>query len=157
MNPTLAGPKDEVFEFMRVVWALHHAMAQTSKRMQRELGVTGPQRLVLRVVAGSPGCTAGEIASALHLHPSTLTGVLRRLEENRMIVRQADAEDGRRFRFSLAPRGKRAVERRVGTVEAAMRAALVDASPKERAAAERLLKAMSRALGGATNVVSSRA
>jgi DNA-binding MarR family transcriptional regulator len=41
-----------------------------------EVGVTGPQRLVLRVVGLFPGMSAGELATVLRVHPSTLTGVL---------------------------------------------------------------------------------
>src|ERR1043166_1406830 len=37
-------------DFMRAVWALDHALRSRSKRMKREIGLTGPQRLVLRLV-----------------------------------------------------------------------------------------------------------
>ena len=37
-----------VLEFMRVVWALDHALQKTSKRMETTLGMTAPQRLVIR-------------------------------------------------------------------------------------------------------------
>jgi DNA-binding MarR family transcriptional regulator len=64
---------------MQLLWAVVHELEITSKRMTGEIGVTGPQRLVLRVVGLFPGLSAGELATILHLHPSTLTGVLQRL------------------------------------------------------------------------------
>lgn len=47
-----------------------------------------------------PGLSAGQLARALHVHPSTLTGVLRRLESRRAIERRAAPEGGRRAHFS---------------------------------------------------------
>jgi len=46
--------------------------------MMSTIGVTGPQRLVIRLVGQTPGQTASNIASMLGKHPSTLTGVLAR-------------------------------------------------------------------------------
>jgi MarR family transcriptional regulator, organic hydroperoxide resistance regulator len=37
----------QVLEFMRVFWALDHALQKTSKRMETTLGITSPQRLVI--------------------------------------------------------------------------------------------------------------
>ena len=50
---------------MRRLWELVHALAVRSKRMGRMLGVTGPQRLVIRVVGQTPGATASEISGIL--------------------------------------------------------------------------------------------
>ena len=69
----------DVLQFMQVLWAVVHGLEQTSKRMRGRIGVTGPQRLVLRVVGLFPGLSAGDLATILHVHPSTLTGVIQRL------------------------------------------------------------------------------
>jgi DNA-binding MarR family transcriptional regulator len=106
-----------------------HALDVQSKRMARDLGVTGPQRLVIRVVGQVPDSTATEISEVLGLHPSTLTGVLSRLEAQGMLQRRVDDEDRRRQRFRLTPAGRRIDRERRGTVEAAVRRALVRAEP----------------------------
>lgn len=112
---------------MQRMWELVHALNVQSKRMARDLGVTGPQRLVIRVVGQSPDATASEIAEMLGLHPSTLTGVLSRLESQGMLQRRIDAKDRRRKRFRLTAAGRRIDGERKGTVEAAVRRALVRA------------------------------
>ncbi len=113
-----------VLEFMRLLWAVHHRMQSVSKRMERELGVTGPQRLVVRIVGRRPGISAREIASTLHMHPSTLTGVLRRMEERNLLVRESHPNDARRAQFSLTALGRRLDHPGTGLVENAVRKTL---------------------------------
>jgi DNA-binding MarR family transcriptional regulator len=124
---------------MQRLWELVHALAVSSKRMGRTLGVTGPQRLVIRVVGQSADATAREISDILGLHPSTLTGVLARLENQRMIQRRVDGADRRRVRFRLTLEGRRIDRERKGTVEAAVRRAMARAEPAMIEATEALL------------------
>jgi len=114
---------------MQRLWALTHALEVRSKRMARTLGVTGPQRLVIRLIGQTPGLSARDIAQTLDLHPSTLTGILARLEQQNMIRREVDESDRRRAQFELTAAGKRIDRERKGTVEAAVRRALTRASP----------------------------
>lgn len=119
----------ETLRFMQRLWDLSHALDVRSKRMGATLGVTGPQRLVIRVLGRAPESTASEIASALGMHPSTLTGVLKRLEQRKVIQRHTDAEDRRRSRFHLTPSGRTIDRERKGTVEAAVRRTLSRRDP----------------------------
>ncbi|MBA3463052.1 MAG: MarR family transcriptional regulator [Deltaproteobacteria bacterium] len=125
--------------FMRALWELTHALQVSSKRMARVLGVTGPQRLVIRVVGQSPGITARDLATSLGLHPSTLTGVLDRLEKQAFLIRSVDPSDRRRARFDLTARGKRVDRERKGTVEAAVKRALARADAGTVAKTHRML------------------
>lgn len=122
-------PAGETLQFMQRMWDFVHALDVCSKRMMSTIGVTGPQRLVIRIVGQKPGQTASEIASILGKHPSTLTGVLARLEERDLIVREIDPEDRRRSRFKLTTGGKKVDRERRGTVEAATRRALGRVTP----------------------------
>lgn len=115
---------------MQGLWSLVHALDVRSKRMARTIGVTGPQRLAMRIVGRHPRSTAGEIAAILEIHASTLTGILARLESRRMIAREVDPEDRRRARFMLTAAGARVDGERKGTVEAAVKRALAKASPE---------------------------
>jgi DNA-binding MarR family transcriptional regulator len=124
---------------MQELWAVSHGLDAVSKRMGRELGITGPQRLVVRLVGCFPGISAGDLARLMHAHPSTLTGVLSRLQKAKLLSRITDPLDARRVRFRLTDRGRRIDRRRAGTVESAVARALAAASPSEARAASRLL------------------
>jgi len=129
----------QTLRFMRTLWRLVHGLDVRSKRMERDLGVTGPQRLVLRIVGRAPGIGANELARALDVHPSTLTGVVARLEDRGLLKRVTNPHDRRRATFRLTARGLRIDRARVGTVEAAVRRAMARATAAELAATEAVL------------------
>jgi DNA-binding MarR family transcriptional regulator len=133
----------QAIEFLSALWALDHQLQSASKRMVASLGVTGPQRLVIRLVGRYPGASAGEVAELLHLHPSTLTGVLKRLERAGLVVRRADPADGRRATLHLTPRGRAIDAVRGRTVEAGVRRALARLPPRAVTAAREVLEALS--------------
>lgn len=138
----------DVLRFMQLLWAVAHGLERASKRMRGEMGVTGPQRLVLRVVGLFPGLSAGELAAILHLHPSTLTGVLRRLVEQGLLRRRADARDRRRAVLRLTPRGARVNAASRGTVESAVAGAITGLGARERTAAMAALRQLALQLNG---------
>lgn len=121
-------PINDTLLFMQSLWELSHALQVASKRMARVLGVTGPQRLVIRILGQAPGASARDLATTLGIHPSTLTGVLARLERNGFIMRSVNPDDRRRAMFSLTAAGKRVDRERRQTVEAAVRRALTRCS-----------------------------
>jgi MarR family transcriptional regulator, organic hydroperoxide resistance regulator len=129
----------DVLQFMQLLWAVVHGMERRSKSMRVKLGVTGQQRLVLRVVGLFPELSAGDLAAILHVHPSTLTGILQRLIAQRLLKRAEDGRDRRRVVLSLTARGKQlnGVDR--GTVEEGVRVALRGVSARERVAIRRVL------------------
>lgn len=141
-----AAASGAALDFMSALWALDHALRSRSKWMSREVGVTGPQRLVLRLAGRTPGISAGELAEALHLHPSTLTGVLVRLQKRRLLVRRRDPRDARRAVLHLTERGRSVDKMRAGTVEAAVLRVLSTMSAGDVASARRVLAGVVREL-----------
>ncbi|MCC7014341.1 MAG: MarR family transcriptional regulator [Planctomycetes bacterium] len=126
--------------FMRLLFSVDHALDARSKRMLARFGLTAPQRLFLRIVGRYPGIAPGEVASIMEVHPSTLSGVLRRMHSRKWIVREGDAGDRRRSLMSLTSEGRRIDELRSGTVEEAVRRALARCAPKDIEATERVLR-----------------
>jgi DNA-binding MarR family transcriptional regulator len=139
-------PLPDVLQFMQLLWAVVHGLERTSKRMTGDVGVTGPQRLVLRVVGLFPGMSAGDLAAILRVHKSTLTGVLQRLVAQRLLHRVDDPRDRRRAILRLTRRGLRANAVRSGTVEAAIEEALKGISDVDRRATRRVLERLARHL-----------
>lgn len=121
-------------------------MRSLSRVMEARIGVSGPQRLVLRVVAKKPGIGAGGLAALLHLDASTLTAHLAHLEEAGLLERCTSDEDRRRTHVYLTAKGKRLDVAAPGTVEAAVDEVLVDTPPETVAAIEQFLDRLTKAL-----------
>ena len=141
-----ALPLGVVLDFLKLVWAVDHGLQRTSRRMERELGITGPQRFVLRLVGRFPGITAGQLADALDVHPSTVTGILQRLERRKLLVRRSDPRDRRRSFLALSDAGRALNVDPDGTVEGAV-ARVLETLPKGKVSnAREVLTALADAL-----------
>jgi DNA-binding MarR family transcriptional regulator len=137
---------DPVLDFMRLLWSIEHSLQQMSKRMETELGITGPQRLVLRVVGRFPDLSAGELAHIVRLHPSTITGILRRLVERGLLERRRDPGDSRRVRLRLKLAALPFTRTAKGTVEKAVTLALESAGASNVRAARKVLTSVANGL-----------
>lgn len=137
-----------MLDFLRQLWSVEHGLNKTSKRMRHALGITGPQRLVLLVVARFPGLTAGELARVVHLHPSTVTGILYRLVSRGLLRKSRDSYDGRVTRLSLEKKAARFTKRSAGPVEKAVRTALLKSGPEKSRIAGEVLRAIAGELDG---------
>lgn len=137
-SPELTDP---ALVFLQVLWRVEHALERASKRMEDTIGISGPQRFALRVIGVHPDIGAADLAAALHLHRSTVTGVIQRLEARGLIKRVRHASDGRRIHLRLTQTGARlnAPSAR-GTVEAAVRHTLARCSGDQQRAATEVLE-----------------
>jgi DNA-binding MarR family transcriptional regulator len=127
---------------MGLLWRLDHVLQTRSKRMAAIMGVSGPQRLVLRMLGRFGSLSAGDVARLLSLDPSTLTGILRRLEDRQLIKRLPHAMDGRRVSLVLTQAGGRINRSHAGTVEEAVRRALRRVSKRDLAGAQTVLTSL---------------
>ena len=146
-DKTQESPLGEVLDFLRLLWAVDHRLKSTSKHMELSLGVTGPQRLVVRLVGQFPGISAGRLAQILHVHPSTLTGVLKRLVKGGYLERNMDPRDGRKALFCLTAAGRELDVPATGTVEDAVERVLSRLPRAQLAAAQEVFAVLAEELG----------
>ncbi|MFM2420089.1 MAG: hypothetical protein RL385_4812 [Pseudomonadota bacterium] len=123
-------PLGPALDFLQRLWQLNHALEQVSSRMEKRLGVTAQQRLILRCVGKYPGMTAGQLASLLHVDPGTVSAALRRLERKGLLERRRDPRDKRRASLGLTAKGRGLDQPVEGTVEHAVER-LLDGSSRE--------------------------
>ena len=131
---------------MRLLWSIEHGLQKRSKRMRAEVGITGPQRLVLRIVSRYPGISAGDVARLIKLHPSTLTGILKRLVAAGLLERERDPSDSRRACLRTTARAAAHARPSSGIVERTVRSVLQRASRADAAGARLELAERARRL-----------
>lgn len=140
-----SSPSD-VLEVLETIWELAHAIEARSKRMYRDLGITGPQRLVVRIIGLTPGCNPGEVARRISLDPGTVSRLVTRLVQLKIVRSELDARDRRRQRLTLTARGRTINEDHRGTVEGAVRATLAKAPIGEVRLAGKFIRRLSVAV-----------
>lgn len=82
------------------------AINRAYKPLLDSLGVTYPQYLVLAALSEQDGQTISAIADRLNLESSTITPLVKRLEQAGMLARHRNPEDEREVQVTLAKKGK---------------------------------------------------
>jgi len=120
------------------------ALRESSRAAEKHAGLSGAQLFVLQALAESPGLSLNELAERTRTHQSSVSVVVTRLSQARLIERATSPGDARRAELSLSALGRRrlrsapqtAQQRLIGAVDglrpadrvrlAAMLARLVD-------------------------------
>ncbi|HEX3423608.1 MAG TPA: MarR family transcriptional regulator [Sphingomicrobium sp.] len=82
------------------------AVSRTYKPWLDKLGLTYPQYLVMCVLWEDEDQTIGGIAGRLDLEPSTITPLVKRLEQAGRVVRQRNPADERQVNVKLTAQGR---------------------------------------------------
>ncbi len=138
--------KPSTLDLLQALWAQAHALDLRSGRMQHHVGVTGPQRLLLRHVGENPGCSPVDVGRRLRIDSVTVSRLVAGLERLRLVQRSADPGRGRRQHLRLTGSGERLNRDARGTVEEAVAQALAGASAAEARSAHRFILRLTEAL-----------
>lgn len=103
--------KEQIEHILRRIRQLTRGIDQHSRFLVREWGVTVPQLLCLRAVVEAPETTATGVARGINLNPSTVTGILDRLEKRGWVTRNRSARDRRVVTVSATAAGRDFLER----------------------------------------------
>ncbi|WP_329604381.1 MarR family winged helix-turn-helix transcriptional regulator [Undibacterium griseum] len=79
---------------------------QASARKVRQFGLTHSQFDIIATLGNTPGMTCKELGERTLMTKGTLTGVLDRLEEKRLIQRERGADDRRQLFVRLSNSGE---------------------------------------------------
>ena len=86
---------------------LVRALSASARAVQASTGISGAQLFILRQLAESDApLSVNELAERTLTHQSTVSGVLARLVERRLVTRTPSADDARRMEVALTARGR---------------------------------------------------
>lgn len=81
----------------------HRALAE---KLWSDIGLHVGQDMILRQLWPAEGCTQSELADRLCIQPATVTKMLQRMEQTKLIQRRGDPEDQRVSRVYLTDQGR---------------------------------------------------
>jgi len=89
---------------------LHSAAIHLLRQLRREddsIGISAPRLSALSVVVFAGPLTLGQLAAAEQVRPPTMTRIVTGLEEDGLVDRRDDPEDGRLTRIHATRRGRK--------------------------------------------------
>ncbi|MFT5643728.1 MAG: DNA-binding MarR family transcriptional regulator [Janthinobacterium sp.] len=81
-----------------------------SKRLATTHGITSPQLVALLAIARLGPSILNAIGREIHLSPSTVVGIVDRLEEKQLVRRERDTRDRRKVYVSVSAVGQNLVD-----------------------------------------------
>jgi DNA-binding MarR family transcriptional regulator len=116
----------EAAEVVNDLRRLFKAIQEHSKAILRATGLSGPQVWALTILGAEPELSLGELAERLFAHPSTVSGIVDRLEKRGAVRRAVDPSDARGIQLSLTPLGRRLLKRSPPPFQVGLSKALED-------------------------------
>lgn len=104
------------------------------------LGLSAAQLFVLHVLHGEPGLSMNELADRTITDQSSVSVVVRKLHEKKLVVKRTAREDRRRVEVSLTAAGRRLAVGTPRPVQEALISRLSSLAPAERRSLRRLLE-----------------
>ena len=100
-------PQTDLVEVaMQNLRRIFKAVESYSRSVEVRFGITGPQLWALWELGRSAPLSLKDLASRMHLTPSTVVGVVDRLILKGLVIREQDSVDRRRVCLSLSTKGK---------------------------------------------------
>ena len=101
---------EKIEEVLVALRRLIRATDLRSRQLNKTVGLTAPQLLLLQTVKRHGEITIGDIARQMTLSQATVTTIVDRLEARALLVRQKSTTDKRRVYASLTPEGEQILE-----------------------------------------------
>lgn len=99
-------PETMVAEILDNIRRVFQVVNEQSKRVERETGLTGPQVWGIKVIAEQGNIRVSDLAKKMYLHPTTVVGIIDRLEKRGLVSRSRSLEDRRVVDLSLTDEGR---------------------------------------------------
>jgi DNA-binding MarR family transcriptional regulator len=105
--PGISGTEEDILRSLR---RIIRAVDLYSRKLMMQTGLSGPQVICLRQLALHGPMQTSHLAEAVNLSSATVCGILNRLEQRGLVVRERQAEDRRRVLVSLSDAGEDTVD-----------------------------------------------
>lgn len=122
---------DAVAEIVQSFHSLFKSVDTFSKYTLRVFGVSGPQIWALRTVQDAGRITIGDLSDRMHLHISTVSGILDRLEKGKLLTRERSEEDRRTVYLKVTTKGTSVIDQAPEPPRAKLARKLARLGPRE--------------------------
>jgi MarR family transcriptional regulator, organic hydroperoxide resistance regulator len=118
--PEPVAPSAAISEIMQSLRRIFKSIQDYSQEVSKKFGITGPQLWALKTISLNGSLSLGELSQKMYLHPSTISGVVDRLEKKKYVQRDRGKEDRRVVQVRLTPAGKALARRAPNPIQGRM-------------------------------------
>ena len=137
---TAANVRAALDAFRRIVQALR------MDRAGRPRGLSSAQLFAMQQIDEHPGASVNDLAALTVTHQSSVSVVIQRLVEQRLVIRTTADDDRRRLSLELTAEGRRVLRRAPAAVQERLIAAVAALPGGERRSLARSLEKVARAV-----------
>jgi DNA-binding MarR family transcriptional regulator len=145
--PPATDPHPAPDDILGLAQRVFRALQSTDVDSWYAIDLTMPQLKALMLIHSPCGASHGEIARALGVGLSTVTGIVDRLVEHGLVERHADPEDRRLSRVRTTAKGTEILDGLWARRKERLNQALTTLSPDDRAALQAALLHLADLLG----------
>lgn len=98
-------------EMLSILRKITQSLDLCSKDLESKIGLSLPQILVLKELQNSDKISLSELSAKNHLTLATLSGIIERLEDKKLIAKSKNSSDKRSFELKLTKEGRNLVQK----------------------------------------------
>jgi MarR family transcriptional regulator, organic hydroperoxide resistance regulator len=110
-QPFSLAPDAATRRILQSLRAIVRDLRRASVSCEKQFGLSAAQLFVLQALRDQPGMSLGEVAQRTATDSSSVSVVVRKLEEKGLVQKRTSSKDGRRLELSLTPNGRRLSEK----------------------------------------------
>ncbi len=107
----LPGEKASIRKVLDALRRIVRDLRLGAREVERNAGISGAQLYVLQALARESASSINDLAERTHTDQSSVSVVVRRLTDRKLVARKPSREDARRVELSLTPAGRRLLAR----------------------------------------------
>ena len=140
---------DDAQEALDSLRRIVRALREAARLAERKFGVSSAQLFVLHKLAEASPMSLNELARRTHTHQSSVSTVVTRLVEQRLVLRVRSARDARMLQLTLTPAGARLAKRSPDPPATRLIQAIESLPRAQQRALAASLMAVAKAIGAA--------
>lgn len=129
--PVSSDSRPEVDAIVETIIYLYTESRRLTKGMAREVGLTGPQLTVIKLLESFKDLSLSSLSERIRAQNSTVTGIIDRMEREGLVRRERSSTDRRVVHIRLSDKGARLAKQIQVEPMEIFRAALSSLSPSD--------------------------
>ncbi len=140
------APPDEARAVLDAIRRIVQALRLSSRAAEQDLRISGAQLFVLRTLTRARAWSLNELAERTATHQSSVSVVVEKLVERKLVQRTRSKEDSRRLELSITGRGRTLLAKAPEVAQERLIAGLSTLSSKDRKSLARTLTRLADAV-----------